>query len=60
MLRRIRGVSYWSKEKMPFQSFFMLITVHFFALASSYRAWLKVPTLVSSNPSARTDSGYSY
>ena len=42
----------YSNAKMRFQSFFMLITVQPFFLASSYSAWVKVPTLVSGSPSA--------
>jgi len=39
-------------EKMRFQSFFMLMTVQPFCFASSYSAWVKVPTLVSGRPCA--------
>ena len=35
---------------MRFQSFFMLMTVQPFFVASSYNAWVKVPTLVSGRP----------
>ena len=42
----------FSKPKMRFQSFFMLITVHPSFLASSNSSWVKVPTLVSGRPSA--------
>jgi hypothetical protein len=44
--------AYLPQLKICFQSFFMLITVQPFALASSYRACGKVPTLVSGNPCA--------
>jgi len=37
---------------MRFQSFFMLTTVQPFFLASSYSAWVKVPTLESGSPCA--------
>jgi hypothetical protein len=47
-----RALAYFSQEKICFQSFFMLMTVQPLALASSYKAWLKVPTLVSGNPAA--------
>src|SRR6516225_9823369 len=38
---------YSSKAKMRFQSFFMLMTTQPCFAASSYSAWVKVPTLVS-------------
>src|SRR5215469_16221742 len=41
-----------AKAKTRFQSFFMLMTTQRCFIASSYRAWLKVPTLVSGSPSA--------
>ena len=41
-----------SNEKMVFQSFFMLMTVQPFFFASSYSAWVKVPTLVLGSPCA--------
>jgi hypothetical protein len=37
----------YCEAKIIFQSFFMLITVQPLVLASSYKAWVKVPTLVS-------------
>ena len=43
-----------SNGNIRFQSFFMLITVHPFFLASSYSACVKAPTLVSGNPCGRT------
>src|SRR5215469_11208664 len=46
--RKISGQ--FSKAKMRFQSFFMLMTVQPFFVASSYNAWVKVPTLVSGSP----------
>ena len=45
-----RPLAYLSQAKMCFPSFFMLITVQPFALASSYKVWGKVPTLVSGKP----------
>jgi len=42
--------AYGSNAKMRFQSFFMLITIQPFCFASSYRAWVKVPTLVAGSP----------
>src|SRR5208283_1610459 len=44
--------NYFSQENICFQSFFMLITVQPFALASSYKACVKVPTLESGSPCA--------
>src|SRR5215468_3214684 len=41
-----------ANEKICFQSFFMLITVQPFFFASSYRACVKVPTLVFGSPCA--------
>ena len=41
-----------SKGKITFQSFFMLMTVQPFFVASSYRACVNVPTLVSGRPVA--------
>ncbi len=43
---------HFSQENICFQSFFMLMTVQPLALASSYNACVKVPTLVSGNPCA--------
>jgi hypothetical protein len=42
----------YSNAKIFFQSFFMLMTVQPFFFASSYNAWVKVPTLVSRRPCA--------
>jgi hypothetical protein len=39
-----------SNVKIRLQSCFMLTTVQLFCFASSYSAWVKVPTLVSGNP----------
>src|SRR4029434_2863362 len=44
-----------SNAKMVFQSFFMLMTVQLFFFASSYSAWVKVPTLVLGSPCAGPD-----
>ena len=41
---------YCSQTKMRRQSLFMLMTVQPFERASSYSAWVKVPTLESGNP----------
>jgi hypothetical protein len=41
-----------SKVKTRFQSFFMLMTTQPCFVASSYKAWVKVPTLVAGSPSA--------
>src|SRR4030095_3259166 len=41
-----------SNEKMVLHSFFMLMTVQPFFFASSYSAWVKVPTLVLGSPCA--------
>ena len=41
-----------SKEKIRFQSFLMLMTTQPCFFASSYSAWVKVPTRVSGSPSA--------
>jgi hypothetical protein len=41
-----------SNPKIRFQSFFMLITIQPSFFASSYRSWVKVPTLVSGSPYA--------
>ena len=50
---RIKPVPrHFSNEKMAFQSFFMLMTVQLFFFASSYSAWVKVPTLVLGSPCA--------
>ncbi len=38
--------SHFSHENIFFQSFFMLMTVQPFALASSYKVWLNLPTWV--------------
>src|SRR5215813_13638857 len=46
------SAAYFSKAKIRFQSFFMRITTQPCFIASSYSAWLKVPTFVSGNPSA--------
>ena len=40
----------YSNGKMRRQSFFMLITVQPSFFASSYSAWVKVPTLLSGRP----------
>jgi hypothetical protein len=45
MLRRWSVSLAYSNAKMRLQSFFMLITVQPFCFASSYSAWVKVPTL---------------
>jgi hypothetical protein len=37
---------------MRFQSFFMLMTIHPSFFASSYKSWVKMPTLVLGSPSA--------
>jgi hypothetical protein len=42
--------AYGSNTNTRFQSFFMLMTVQPSCFASSYSAWVKVPTLVSGNP----------
>ena len=42
--------AHFSQAKIRFQSFFMLMTNQPFDLASSYSAWVKVPTLVSGSP----------
>ena len=47
---RIAGPPYGSNVKICFQSFFMLMTIQPFFFASSYSAWVKVPTLVSGSP----------
>jgi hypothetical protein len=44
------GICYGSNVKIFFQSFFMLITVQPFFMASSWSACVKVPTLVSGSP----------
>jgi hypothetical protein len=41
---------FFSGGKMVFQSFFILITIHPFLLASAMRASEKVPTWVSGRP----------
>ena len=41
-----------ANEKICFQSSFMLMTVQLFFFASSYNAWVKVPTLVLGSPCA--------
>jgi len=43
---------YFSKAKIRFQSFFMLIMTQPCFFASSYSDWVKVPTFVSGSPSA--------
>jgi hypothetical protein len=43
---------YWSKGKMRFQSFFMLITTQAFFVASVRSASENVPTLVFGSPAA--------
>jgi hypothetical protein len=40
------------KGEMRFQSFFMLMTTQPCFAASSYRAWVKAPTLLSGSPCA--------
>ena len=42
----------YSNAKMRFQSFFMLMMVQLFFFASSYSAWVNVPTLVLGSPCA--------
>jgi hypothetical protein len=42
--------AYGSNAKIRFQSFFMLMTIQPFCFASSYSAWVKVPTLVAGSP----------
>lgn len=44
--------AYYSKEKIFFQSFFMLTTVQPFFFASSYKACVNAPTLVAGRPVA--------
>src|SRR5271170_2543366 len=44
--------AHFSKAKMCFQSFFILMTVQPCFFAMSYISWLKVPTLVSGSPCA--------
>src|SRR5262245_6705651 len=50
-----QAASHWagglySKAKIRFQSFFMLMTTQPCLFALSYNAWVKVPTLVAGNP----------
>jgi hypothetical protein len=47
-----KGKRYCSNPKTRFQSFFMLMTTQSCFVASSYNAWVKVPTLVSGSPCA--------
>jgi len=44
--------AHFSNAKIRFQSSFMLITTQPFFFASSYRACVKVPTLLSGSPRA--------
>src|SRR5216684_2867646 len=46
------GGGHCSNAKMRFQSAFMLMIVQPPFFASSYRTWVKVPTLVMGSPSA--------
>jgi len=43
---------HYSKAKMRFQSFLMLMTIQPSFFASSYSAWVNVPTFVSGSPCA--------
>ena len=47
-----RSSSRYSKAKIRFQSFFMLMMIQLFFFASSYSACVNVPTLVLGSPSA--------
>ena len=46
----LEGLPRYSKAKIRFQSFFMLMTVQPLVFASSYNDCGKVPILVSGNP----------
>jgi hypothetical protein len=49
---KLRFSSFYSNAKIRRQSFFILITVQPLLFASSYNAWVKVPTVVSGRPPA--------
>ena len=50
--RRRQAVKRYSNAKIRFQSFFMLMIIQPSFFASSYSAWVNVPTFVSGSPLA--------